>query len=648
MDKVHVLPLLFCALFAMLVGGTGLLAAGHKPLPAGCLPVTGAGACDQEGKTYVLTQDVRSATSGLFLANHVTLDLNGYTLTYADGDYQHVPNYGFEEGLAHWDLSHAPSARTEDTDKVKPFIGKKILRLAKGEEIVSEYITLPVAKRSYYAMCGVTGNPYGGESGAPEMQVTISVDDAAGQPLHLVSNFGDKGRQTCPQTGSPELGGGFVFAWLHDLPAGRYRIRVRAETDALIDEVDIRPAMDVGIGLVNRVAPWSRYQNVVQGDTPAFADYGKAEGSTEPQAWIPRLTGPGTITIRNGTIRSGAKGIRSWGILSSADGVKLVLENVKIVASGLNTNAVNVPRADLRHCRFEIDTPFIINRHMLVDSPVALTDVGDSEVSHCEFIGGQGNLMLSGKGQAQIHDNLFVNRQTVTNHYSLMLASCEGARIYRNRFAPEIGSGITIFSSRNNEVAENSFEIVAANGSCEYTDHTVYSTNAIRITDYDKHPGDPTGAFGNRIHHNRIHVVSRAYPNYEEFVPLGNAIFSSVGAGTNYVEDNDITIEVEPGGKADGAAFYVSERNGGEYRHNRITTNVPAAWIGNPYGPAANTKLIANTITKTKGAPADFKPFRLGWWHYGATGTVFEANQFVNCEFGVQSPEGVKVEYERR
>ena len=22
-----------------------------------------------------------------------------------------------------------------------------------------------------------------------------------------------------------------------------------------------------------------------------------------------------------------------------------------------------------------------------------------------------------------------------------------------------------------------------------------------------------------------------------------------------------------------------------------------------------------------KGAPADFKPFRLGWWHYGATGT---------------------------
>ena len=81
-----------------------------------------------------------------------------------------------------------------------------------------------------------------------EMAVSVYVEDSTGKSVSSQFVFGTTTRQTCPELNrSPKLGGGFVFAQLRGLPAGNYRVRVRAETSGvLIDEVDIRPAMDVG------------------------------------------------------------------------------------------------------------------------------------------------------------------------------------------------------------------------------------------------------------------------------------------------------------------------------------------------------------------------------------------------------------------
>ncbi len=87
--------------------------------------------CDP-GATYILVNDISSPKSTLFLGKDITLDLNGYTLTYADGNYEHIPNYSFEKGLEGWDISRAPEARIEDT-RVHVFVGDKILRLSAGE-----------------------------------------------------------------------------------------------------------------------------------------------------------------------------------------------------------------------------------------------------------------------------------------------------------------------------------------------------------------------------------------------------------------------------------------------------------------------------------------------------------------------------------
>jgi len=602
----------------------------HKPVPDGCIPVSEPGSYAEPGKTYVLTRDISSPRSAIFLGKDVTLDLNGYTITYADGPYEHVPNYGFEEGLTGWDVSKAPSAKVEDTDKVKPFIGKKILRMSRGEEIVSQYVTLPESNRSYYAMCGVLDR---------SMSVRVSVEDESGRTVKVVSPRGERTQITCPQIGEPRLGGGFVFAWLHHIPAGKYRIRVKAGRDCLLDEIDIRPAMDVGVGIVGKVLPDASYRLIYNPRgirQAAFADYLKPGTADEPADGIPKVSGKGTVTIRNGVIRTGTCGIRSWGIQATADDVKLVVDNVKFICEGINTHAINAYKARLTNCRFETNTPFIINRHRLIDSPVSLRNADGSEVAYCDFLGGQGNLYVKGR-DILIHDNLFVNRQTVTNHYSVMLGGCDGVKIYRNRFEPEIGSGLTIYVSRNNEVYENTFKITAANGNCEYTNE-VYSTNAIRITDYNTRSADRAG-FGNKIHHNKFHIVGKYYGNYPGNVPITTALFCSVGGGDNQVYDNEVVVDHQAlDSPAQACAFYLGgSRTAGEYYNNKITTNVAAFWLGTPYGDTSYADIHDNTIIKADGAPEDFKPFRMGWGRYVAKNIIFQDNKFVNCRFGIQA-----------
>jgi hypothetical protein len=594
----------------------------HRPLEPGVVEIIGPGNYDKPGVTYMLTRDISSPGSAIFLGKDVVLDLNGYTIVFADGTYSHVPNYDFEEGVGGWDLSRAPGAKLESTDSVHIFIGKKILRLRAGDEIRSGYVQLPVAGRSYFAMCGLATR---------EMRISLYVEDEKGNdvrceelavlpPLNrfekgdLDSDF-DYGPSTkvgCPvENRRVRLGGGFVTAHLHGLPAGKYRVRVKAETDCLVDHIDIRPAMDAGIGLVEKTYPWAHTDYLYAGHYCAFYDYTAQGSASEPVSTIPRVTGAGTVTIKNGVIRGAAVGVLSWGIQSTAQGVRVVLENVRIVSQGINANAVDVANAEITDCRFEIDTPFIINRHVS-EHAVVLRGLESSEVSSSEFIGGQGCMTVMGL-KSLIHDNLFVNRQTVTNHYCVM-ARGDSSKIYNNRFEPEIGSGVEIFRHKYIEIFNNTFRIEASPPTCEYG-HEEYSTTAIRIADYDAEAGSPRGCIGNRVYSNKFHIIGRDFPQYPDYVPMAWAFFHSASAGDTYYYDNEIVVEHrDPGSKALAAAAYIGgAQNGGEWYNNRITTNVYAFWIGTWYGQADNADIHHNTIIKAPNAPDGFKPVRIGF-----------------------------------
>jgi hypothetical protein len=612
----------------------------HNVISEGVIPVTGPGSYGRAGATYMLQNDISCNRSAIFLGKDVTLDLNGYTLTYADGNYGHIQNYGFEEGLTGWDISKAPGAKIENTEDVHSFIGQKLMRLKAGDEITSSYVFLPVAGRSYFAMCGITGNYYTDMGGdlSKDMRVSVFVEDEQGNEIRCITRYGDSTRVSCPLINrSAQLGGGFVFAHLNNLPAGKYRIRIKAETDCLVDEIDIRPAMDVGIGIVEKTHPMGHYDHLYNRNHSAFFDYTGDVSTGKPVEGIPVAEGAGTVTIRNGIIKNGTIGILSWGIQSTAEHVGIILDNVKVISSGINTTAVDVLQATITNCTFDIHSPFIINRHGSEFYAVDLQGEKASEVSFSEFYGGQGCLCFKGNNSA-VHHNYFVNRQTVTNHYSVM-AMGDGSRIFENRFEPEIGSGIEIFRHRNIEIFNNEFHIYAELPSCEYNDH--YSTNAIRIADYGAAPGSPEGSYGNRVYNNKFFITGKKFDHYPHYIPMASAFFYSASAGDNYIFGNEITINQEnPGTDAEAFAFYIGNARGGKLFNNHIIANVTPIWVGCEYGRAEETELAGNTIEKARNTITDFSPVKMGSHEqpdFLASGTVFRSNEFKELKFGIDA-----------
>ncbi len=255
----------------------------------------------------------------------------------------------------------------------------------------------------------------------------------------------------------------------------------------------------------------------------------------KPLASLPQIAGGGIITIKNGTIESGADGIQSWGIQSSAGDVKVKLENLKIKTSGISSGAAYISYANISNCLFDVDMPFLIQRHVNFCS-VLIRGENPSEIANCEFIGGQGCLSIKAK-HSLVHDNLFKNKQTVTNHYSIM-GTGDSSKIYNNRFEPKQGSGIYV--SRYTEVFNNVFKIETSPPTCEYGNEE-YSTAAIRLGDYHAKPGSPKASVGSRIYGNKIFITANDYPEPEGYIPMAWGIFYSARGGENYVYDNDIT-----------------------------------------------------------------------------------------------------------
>ncbi|MEX2235426.1 MAG: hypothetical protein WD824_24905 [Cyclobacteriaceae bacterium] len=589
----------------------------HRDISGNEVAVTAAGSYGVAGTTYLLMNDITSTKSTLFLGKDVTLDLNGYTVRYADGPYEHVPNSGFEEGTRGWDLSKAPGAKVVNTEEVHVFVGEKLMSLAEGDEIVSPYINLPVGNRSYLAMCGVTGHFYHDMNGDlnNQMKVSVYVEDAGGKNVVCTTHYGDTTMVSCPvEKRAPRLGGGVIYAHLNNLPAGKYRIRIKADTDCLVDEIDIRPAMDVGIGIVEKTLPMGHYDHLFNSIGSAFFDYTANPADSTPLSTIPVAKGSGTVTIKNGTIESGVVGILSYGIQSTAENVKIILDNVKIVTRGINTIAVDAPQATITSCRFDVESPFIINRHGSSFYAVDLSGPHPSEVSYSEFYGGQGCLVFKGN-RSSVHHNHFVNRQMVTNHYSIM-AMGDSSHIFENYIEPEVGSGVEIFRHKFIDIFNNTIKIKTSPPTCEYG-HGEYSTAAIRMADYRSKAGDPNGCYGNRVFSNKIFITASDYPHLSFYIPMAWAVYYSASAGDNLVFGNDITVEdTDPQSKAEAAAFYVCggpEGFGGRFYNNRITTNVPAAWVASMYGGTANTKIFNNRIIKSPSAGKDFKAIWIGF-----------------------------------
>ena len=258
-----------------------------------------------------------------------------------------------------------------------------------------------------------------------------------------------------------------------------------------------------------------------------------------------------------------------------------------------------------------------------------------SEVSFCDFYGGQGCLCFKGNF-SDIHHNNFFNRQTVTNHYSVM-AMGDGSRVFANLFKPEIGSGLEIFRHRNIEIFNNEFHISAAPPSCEYNRHL--STNAIRMADYGAAKGSPVGCYGIRVYDNKFFITGRKYEKFPDYIPMASAFFYSSSAGDNEIFGNDISInQEEPETDAEAFAFYIGNADGGKIFNNKVVSNVTPVWVASSYGKAENTDIADNIFEKSASSDTPYIPVRMGSHEqpdYLATGTRFRSNEFIGLDFGV-------------
>lgn len=633
-----------CLLLAAIVCSGQYKSVPHRMPEPDEIPVTAPGNYSQPGSTYILMNDISSDCSAIFLGKDVTLDLNGYTIRYANGKYNHIPNSGFEEGFNGWDISKAPGAKVMNTADVHVFVGDKLLSLQAGDEIRSAYIELPVANRSYIAMCGITGRHFNDSlmkhDLKNEMKLSVFVEDENGKEVSCITQYKDTTLESASvEKRSPRLGGGFVYAHLNKLPSGKYRIRVRADTDCLVDEIDIRPSFDAGIGIVDQTYANGHNDDLYNSKFTAFFDYTSDPKNGVPHEGIPIVKGSGSVTIRNGIIENATRGAISWGIQSTAEQVKIILSNVLFKTSGINTTAVDVPQATIVNCRFEVENPFIINRHGSNFYAVDLRGTQPSEVSFSEFMGGQGCLVFKGK-HSDIHHNYFVNNQSVTNHYSIM-AMGDSSNIFENRIEPKRGSGIEIYTRKYINIFNNSIRIQSSAPTCEYGKEE-YSANAIRIADYRAKPGAPNGAYGNRVYNNKIYIKAINFPEPKEYVPLAWAFFYSASGGNNDIFGNDIVIEHnDPSSKALTTAFFITggtQGFGGNFYNNRITSNVPAIWIAGKYGGAINTRIYNNTIIKSSGALPGFTALRMGFDDCKdciAKNVELTSNKIVNDSFAI-------------
>jgi hypothetical protein len=219
------------------------------------------------------------------------------------------------------------------------------------------------------------------------------------------------------------------------------------------------------------------------------------------------------------------------------------------------------------------------------------------------------------------------------------MAMGDSSLVFENIIKPEIGSGIEVYVHRGMEIFNNEIHIEASPPTSEYG-HEEYSVAAIRIADYNAKPGSPKGCFGNKVYNNKIYVTGKDYPDYPDYIPMAWAVFYSASGGENYFFGNDIQVEdLTVGLKNETAACYIGGGTiGGQFFANRITTNVPAAWVASRYGGAMNTKLYDNKIIQSAKTKIDFQPIRMGWAERKdcvANDVEFRSNTFEGLDFGI-------------
>lgn len=367
---------------------------------------------DQAGKTYVLQTDVATpGTAFAIIANDITLDLNGHTITYNNSAPITVPNGSFETGTGAgatgWNFANAANAQRFQGEFLQNTLydGNYSLRFApgfSGTQTVTSTGTVTLEPNTTYSLSAMLGH-IGWVKDTPSSSFVRLVGQNVNKEHEVLwdtrNNRGIQWREAVFTTGDS--------AETYKIVVGADNPSAVAGFEAYIDDIKIQRTKVYGVA----------------------TNIGKSRADYYPG--IDQYGGASNVVIRNGTVTQGSdNATNSHGIYAYSTNAEIA--HMTITVGGANSNVINgqySQQSNIHHNMIFSNVRTIKSRDQF-DGAV-ISSVGGS-IHNNTIIGGPHTGILTMGTKNQIYDNTISIRSHYTNGFAITAWNDKGSEIYGN------------------------------------------------------------------------------------------------------------------------------------------------------------------------------------------------------------------------
>lgn len=393
---------------------------------------------DQAYTTYVLQTDVTvPGTAFVALNRDITLDLNGYTVTYGDRNPIMVFNGGFEQGSGNtapgWNLTEAPNAAV--APNVNYLWGEQVLRISnfnQPQRIVSDPIPIELAGHTYAATITPARGDYRTHMILSVIDAVSGVVLATGSSANVERGFSAVA-EFAPRTTNP------VRIQIDVIPPNGIT------TSVDLDAATLAVSHDYGV-IASR--NWS-------GGVQGFANL----GSNVQAVYDSSRAKVSNFSIKNGGIVQGrARGFASSPLYFQQI-AGLNVENIETLATGDDTTTLNAVYSSgavaIRNSTFREDIVNVTNRAHGVSTIRLRSTTATIQVENNRFLGTAqiGITADINNGYAlTIRGNEIRQNAVTTNAYGIVLSAISNFDVSGNTIVATNGRGILVDGYRPSPV----------------------------------------------------------------------------------------------------------------------------------------------------------------------------------------------------
>lgn len=426
---------------------------------------------NQANTTYRLQNNLTATgTAFVVAAKGVTLDLNGFTVTYGTAASPVVPNGGFETGLANdatkpanWDITSAPAAQRVAART--GMWGSYMLQLnnfTSTQTITSEWIPIAEANREYAA----TVTPRGTSNVKVEIRVLA---DTGGGLQTLVS----------ATASSADVGRG--FSPVAQFTPGSSVTQVKLQIVASLVS-GTSGSVDLDYAALFR----SRDFGVMATQTSSIPPH---------LASISGYRYAANFTVRNGTITQGAgRAYKGYPLFfQTLPGVKV--DGVTTIASGMDTDnllANYASNIDIRNSTFDA-TMDIMSKRMVGFGAIRMYSssgelyIGGNTILNSPMTGIYIANHNGNATTARIVNNQIRQKAFISDGYGILINGLNNFEIGFNTIQPVLGRGLLFdgfnqYVTKNGDIHDNTVEAYEK-PNLEYGPNELEAT-ALRMRNY--------------------------------------------------------------------------------------------------------------------------------------------------------------------